>query len=325
MDKFLYMLLYYCMKNNLIKCIGLVLGVYTALNCISHSAANFMLSIFLILLIPGLIIFHMFKNELYKTSINIVSKQFVFNRNTIANDHCSVVYIQDQMITVTDKIAFNNKKELRTFTIRHSNKLNVNKCWNKICRVFDSFITLDALSSFLSYDTTVDVRLIKSEKQTVQRVEKNIQIDASNSGPKFVDIANIRPDSYVDGTRKQQNSGDNFINIDNIKESEKTIEREIEAPKLVDMSEALDVGPNKIDINTADAAAISILPGINIVGAKKIVEYRDLNGLFKNVDDFIKVSGVKEHFIEKIKTMVFAGKPEVKQNNDEDYGRIVDF
>ncbi|MBD5403361.1 helix-hairpin-helix domain-containing protein [bacterium] len=91
------------------------------------------------------------------------------------------------------------------------------------------------------------------------------------------------------------------------------------------MSEALDVGPNKIDINTADAAAISILPGINIVGAKKIVEYRDLNGLFKNVDDFIKVSGVKEHFIEKIKTMVFAGKPEVKQNNDEDYGRIVDF
>ena len=60
--------------------------------------------------------------------------------------------------------------------------------------------------------------------------------------------------------------------------------------------------------------------------AKKIVEYRAANGLFKDADDFIKVANVKEHFISKIKSMIIIGEPKKADNGgDDDQGRIVDI
>jgi len=47
-----------------------------------------------------------------------------------------------------------------------------------------------------------------------------------------------------------------------------------------------------VNINTADLAQLDTLPGIGPVTAKKIVDYRLLNGSFKKIEDIQKVSGI---------------------------------
>ena len=82
----------------------------------------------------------------------------------------------------------------------------------------------------------------------------------------------------------------------------------------------------KIDINSATAEEIASLPGINVIMAKKLVEYRNLNGLFKSDVEFLEAAGVKNIFSDKIKTMIIIGKPQStidEDNNSQD--RIVDF
>ncbi|WP_275288278.1 ComEA family DNA-binding protein [Halomonas elongata] len=47
-----------------------------------------------------------------------------------------------------------------------------------------------------------------------------------------------------------------------------------------------------IDINTADVALLTELPGIGDVKANAIVAERDANGPFENADDLARVKGI---------------------------------
>ena len=49
-----------------------------------------------------------------------------------------------------------------------------------------------------------------------------------------------------------------------------------------------------VNINTADAAQLMTLPGIGQSKANSIIEYRDANGVFKAIEDLMKVPGIKE-------------------------------
>ncbi len=312
------------MNNRVFKFITIITSIYVALLFVSDQLANFCLAVFCVLLIPGLFLRNIFMDSLYKGSINLVSKRFVFNQNTIRNEHCTVKYTPDVKIVVMENIS-NRKKETRTFTIKKEDRVNVNKCWNEVCKIFDSFINIDSLASFLSYYTQINIITIPS---TVEKTtnKNDIKIDATNVGPKFVEMDAIQPDTYSKGLEHQRAFDEKFVNIDNINHAQKSKEREETAPVFIDMSEALDKGPNKIDINNDGADEIAILPGINIVMAKKIVEYRAANGLFKNADDFIKIANVKEHFIQKIKSMIIVGKPKkIDNGGDDDQGRVVDI
>ena len=312
------------MNNRVFKFITIITSIYVALLFVSDQLANFCLAVFCVLLIPGLFLRNIFMDSLYKGSINLVSKRFVFNQNTIRNEHCSVKYTPDVKIVVMENIS-NRQKETRTFTIKKEDRVNVNKCWNEVCKIFDSFINIDSLASFLSYYTQINIITIPS---TVEKTtnKNDIKIDATNVGPKFVEMNAIQPDTYSKGLEHQRAFDEKFVNIDNINHAQKSKEREETAPVFIDMSEALDKGPNKIDINNDGADEIAILPGINIVMAKKIVEYRAANGLFKNADDFIKIANVKEHFIQKIKSMIIVGKPKkIDNGGDDDQGRVVDI
>ena len=202
----------------------------------------------------------------------------------------------------------------------------MNKLWNNVCKVFDDFVCLDSLVCFFNYDTTVNVKTIKLKEGPKSPREENITIDTSKNGPKFVDMNNVRPDTFAEGSAIANKGSEHFVNMENIQEAPKTIERQVDTPEFVEMGEVLSKESKQIDVNNATASEISILPGINIVMAKKIVEFRDTNGLFKSEEDFFKVANVKEHFIPKIKAMIkFGNKPTPKNDDDNDEGRIIDF
>jgi competence protein ComEA len=57
----------------------------------------------------------------------------------------------------------------------------------------------------------------------------------------------------------------------------------------------------KVNINTADEAALTSLKGIGSVKATAILEYRQKNGPFKTVDDLAKVKGIGDKTVSKLR------------------------
>jgi len=66
-----------------------------------------------------------------------------------------------------------------------------------------------------------------------------------------------------------------------------------------------------VNINTADAPTIAAaLPGIGEKKAEAIVKYRQEQGPFKTPEELVKVSGIGEKTVEKIKVDVLVNVPE---------------
>ncbi len=62
--------------------------------------------------------------------------------------------------------------------------------------------------------------------------------------------------------------------------------------------------PALVNINTADAATLTTLPGIGESRAEAIVDYRESSGGFERIEDIMKVSGIKEGAFQKIKDKI---------------------
>ncbi len=63
-----------------------------------------------------------------------------------------------------------------------------------------------------------------------------------------------------------------------------------------------------ININTANSAELTYLPGIGEAKAKKIIEYREKNGEFDSIEELLNVSGIGESTFENIKPYITVGK-----------------
>lgn len=61
---------------------------------------------------------------------------------------------------------------------------------------------------------------------------------------------------------------------------------------------------SKVNINTAKQTELETLPGIGTVTAGKIIEYRNKNGKFKNIEDLKNISGIGDAKFEKIKEYI---------------------
>jgi competence protein ComEA len=66
-------------------------------------------------------------------------------------------------------------------------------------------------------------------------------------------------------------------------------------------------GPQKVDINTADAWLLAALPGIGDVRAQAIVDYRHKNGPFRDVNELLNVEGLGAVTLENIRDLVTVG------------------
>ena len=63
----------------------------------------------------------------------------------------------------------------------------------------------------------------------------------------------------------------------------------------------------KIDINTATAAQLQMLPNIGEVLAERIIEYRTQNGMFSAIEDLILVEGIGEKRLEELRQYITLG------------------
>jgi competence protein ComEA len=74
--------------------------------------------------------------------------------------------------------------------------------------------------------------------------------------------------------------------------------------KLHIPQEGEDETPQKIDLNRADAWLLEALPGIGEVKAQAIINYRDQNGPFRNINELLNVKGIGEALYDEIKELV---------------------
>jgi competence protein ComEA len=62
----------------------------------------------------------------------------------------------------------------------------------------------------------------------------------------------------------------------------------------------------KVNINTADAAALESLPGIGPVLAQRILDYRQANGPFARAEDIMNVSGIGQATFMELRDLISA-------------------
>lgn len=60
----------------------------------------------------------------------------------------------------------------------------------------------------------------------------------------------------------------------------------------------------KININTAPADSLELLPGIGPVYAERIVEHRNENGYFHSLSDLSRIKGIGPGTVEKIASFI---------------------
>jgi competence protein ComEA len=62
--------------------------------------------------------------------------------------------------------------------------------------------------------------------------------------------------------------------------------------------------PQKVNINTAEAWLLEALPGIGETLAQRIVDYRTLNGHFREIDELMMVEGIGTNLFEQIQDKI---------------------
>lgn len=60
----------------------------------------------------------------------------------------------------------------------------------------------------------------------------------------------------------------------------------------------------KVNLNTADLAALDTLPGVGPATAKAIIDWRDQNGRFTAVEDLLSVAGIGDKTLAELRDLV---------------------
>ena len=96
-------------------------------------------------------------------------------------------------------------------------------------------------------------------------------------------------------------------------DKENTAYRDLLTTTQIDRSlpEATDEIP-MINVNTATALELTLLPGIGEAKARAIVEYRKENGPFTQPEDLLKIKGIGEKILEEIRPYLYFFEDETK-------------
>lgn len=64
----------------------------------------------------------------------------------------------------------------------------------------------------------------------------------------------------------------------------------------------------RVDLNRAAEAELDLLPGIGPAKARRIVEYREAHGPFRQIDDLANVPGINRDHVAKLRDLVALGR-----------------
>ncbi|MCH6229708.1 ComEA family DNA-binding protein [Microbacterium sp. CFH 31415] len=67
---------------------------------------------------------------------------------------------------------------------------------------------------------------------------------------------------------------------------------------------AAPAGDGRVNLNTADVAALDTLPRIGEAMAKRIIDWREQNGRFTSVEDLLAVPGIGDKMLEALRDLV---------------------
>ena len=68
--------------------------------------------------------------------------------------------------------------------------------------------------------------------------------------------------------------------------------------------EAAGTVGGKVNLNTADEAALDTLPGVGPATARRILDWRETNGRFTTIEDLLSVSGIGDKTFAELKDLV---------------------
>ena len=77
-----------------------------------------------------------------------------------------------------------------------------------------------------------------------------------------------------------------------------------QVPRSEILSVQQDPSKKKIDLNSASASELELLPHIGPVLSQRIVNYRKTKGTFQRIEDLMEVSGIGEKTFEKIRNLI---------------------
>jgi competence protein ComEA len=73
---------------------------------------------------------------------------------------------------------------------------------------------------------------------------------------------------------------------------------------------AKTTGPTSpVDLNQASLEELTAVPGIGPTTAQRIVDWRTEHGPFESVDDLLKIKGIGEKSVEKLRPYVKVSRP----------------
>lgn len=158
------------------------------------------------------------------------------------------------------------------------------KVWALVTLLLIAVIVSGTIITWVRYRQPHPIEILLP---TVEEIKGEIYIGGAVNNPGFYPL---RPDDTIQALIEAAGGTTDDADISRLKLHVSTLgEQE---------------GPQKVNINRAEAWLLEALPGIGQTKAQAIIEYRQQHGAFKSITQITEVEGIGPAIYEKIKDLI---------------------